>query len=184
MANAEASLSAVTVQNVGSLKVLNAKLFPVAYKEPFYKDILANHLETSRMVFYSDVLVGNVCCRVEAIPDVSFCIFFLGGSGCHSCLTPLRRQDADASRVYIMTLGVLRPYRRLGIGQTALEYVLNDVCKSSSNIKAVRLHVQSSNEEAIAFYKKAGFESVETIPGYYPRLEGKEAQAEIFEKTL
>ena len=77
---------------------------------------------------------------------------------------------------------MLRPYRNLGIGKAALDYALEEVCARDQKIKSVRLHVQSSNDEAMSFYKKHGFESVESVPRYYPRLPDGDAQ--IMEKKL
>lgn len=42
------------------------------------------------LAYFNDLVVGGVCCRVEI--------------------------EGDRKRLYIMTLGVLAPYRRLGIG--------------------------------------------------------------------
>ena len=64
------SLSAVTVQNVGSLEVLNARVFPVKYPKPFYTDIVEKRLDTSRLIYFADVLVGAVCCKIEPVPEV------------------------------------------------------------------------------------------------------------------
>jgi ribosomal protein S18 acetylase RimI-like enzyme len=50
-----------------------------------------------------------------------------------------------------------------------LETVLNSLPKHP-NIARVFLHVQTSNEDAIAFYKKFGFTITETIKDYYKRI--------------
>ena len=65
-----------------------------------------------------------------------------------------------------MTLGCLAPYRRLGIGTKMLEHVLN-VVKEDGNFTSIFLHVQINNESAIEFYKKFGFNIVETKEQYY-----------------
>lgn len=52
----------------------------------------AEHLPI--LAYYNDVCVGTVCCRKEA--DES---------------------NPDKYKIYIMTLGVLEPYRHLGLGR-------------------------------------------------------------------
>ncbi len=44
--------------------------------------------------YFNDVVVGAVCCRIET--------------------------EGDQKKIYIMTLGVLAPYRQLGIGDMLL----------------------------------------------------------------
>ena len=65
-----------------------------------------------------------------------------------------------------MTLGCLAPYRRLGIGTKMLEQVLNIVEKVGA-FTSIFLHVQVNNDSAIEFYKKFGFNIVETKEQYY-----------------
>lgn len=45
------------------------------------------------IAYYNDVCVGTVCCRRE--PD---------------------ENNPELSKIYMMTLGVLEPYRHLGLG--------------------------------------------------------------------
>ena len=100
-------LGDLTDKNVGQLKILNAAIFPVKYNDKFYTDLLlpgreeltklgmihSPHLQHLKLLFmnhtafYNDIFVGAVCCRVE-----------------------------EEHKVYIMTLGVLAPYRQLKIG--------------------------------------------------------------------
>jgi len=89
------------------------------------------------------VLVGGIACRFE--------------------------KSGSRVRLYIMTLGVLAPYRGRGVGQRLLVRALTEAAKETE-VDDVYLHVQVSNTEAVEFYKKFGFEVTETVVGYYKRL--------------
>ncbi|MED6205352.1 hypothetical protein PIB30_016729 [Stylosanthes scabra] len=137
------SLDGVRDKNLMQLKKLNIALFPVRYNEKYYSDALASG-EFTKLAYYSDICVGAIACRLE------------------------KKESGGQIRVYIMTLGVLAPYRGLGIGTKLLNHVL-DLC-SKQNIAEVYLHVQTNNEDAINFYKKFGFEITETIQNYYTNI--------------
>lgn len=62
---------------------------------------------------------------------------------------------------------------------TRIQFQSSASFKRSLNI---RRHVQISNEGAIDFYKKFGFEIVETKEHYYKRIEP--ADAHVLQKTL
>ncbi|OVA00521.1 GNAT domain [Macleaya cordata] len=137
------SLDAVRDKNMMQLKKLNTALFPVRYNDKYYADALASG-EFTKLAYYSDICVGSIACRLE-------------------------KKDGGAARVvYIMTLGVLAPYRELGIGSKLLNHVI-DLC-SKQNISEIYLHVQTNNDDAINFYKKFGFEITETIQNYYTNI--------------
>ncbi|CAH0386088.1 unnamed protein product [Bemisia tabaci] len=153
MTRAKIELGDVTPHNIKQLKQLNTVVFPVSYNEKFYKDVLEAG-ELAKLAYYNDIVVGAVCCRID--PN-------------------------NGRRLYIMTLGCLSPYRRLGIGSTMVEHVLNYVEKDG-NFDSVYLHVQLNNDGAIEFYKKFGFEIVETKEHYYKRIEP--ADAYVLEKNL
>ncbi|XP_043486871.1 N-alpha-acetyltransferase 50 isoform X1 [Polistes fuscatus] len=147
-------LGDVTPHNIKQLKLLNQVVFPVSYNEKFYKDVLEAG-ELAKLAYYNDIVVGAVCCRVDT--------------------------SENSRRLYIMTLGCLYPYRRLGIGTVMVQHVLKYVNKDG-NFDSIFLHVQISNEGAIDFYKKFGFEIVETKQHYYKRIEP--ADAHVLQKTL
>lgn len=147
-------LGDVTPHNIKQLKKLNSVVFPVSYNDKFYKDVLEVG-ELAKLAYYNDIVVGAVCCRID--------------------------QTEDARRLYIMTLGCLAPYRRLGIGTVMLEHVLK-WCDKDGSIDNVYLHVQVSNEGAIGFYKGFGFEIIETKKQYYKHIEP--ADAHVLQKTL
>jgi ribosomal protein S18 acetylase RimI-like enzyme len=147
-------LGDVTPHNIKLLRKVNTVVFPVSYHDKFYKDVLEAG-ELAKLAYFNDIVVGAVCCRVD-----------MQGAG---------------RKLYIMTLGCLAPYRRLGIGTRMLEHVLN-IVKEDGNYTSIFLHVQVNNESAIEFYKKFGFNIVETKEQYYKRIEP--ADAHVLEKFL
>ncbi|CAN1164835.1 N-alpha-acetyltransferase 50 [Linum perenne] len=136
------SLDGVRDKNLMQLKKLNTVLFPVRYNDKYYSDALAS-ADFTKLAYYSDICVGAIACRLE-------------------------KKEGGAVFVYIMTLGVLAPYRGLGIGTKLLNHVLD--LSGKQNIAEIYLHVQTNNEEAINFYKKFGFEITETIKNYYTNI--------------
>ncbi|KAI8363450.1 acyl-CoA N-acyltransferase [Mortierella sp. GBAus27b] len=147
-------LGDVTVNNQGQLKRLNTVLFPIKYDNNFYKEVL-DVGEFAKIIYFNDVCVGAVCCRKENVEG-----------------------SKSVQNLYIATLGVLAPYRRLGLGSRLLKHVLEHAelpSSTGSKIAKVYLHVQINNEEAIEFYKKHGFEVTEECQGYYPQFEVSDA---------
>jgi len=147
-------LGDITPHNIKQLKKLNSVVFPVSYNDKFYKDVLEVG-ELAKLAYYNDIVVGAVCCRVD--------------------------KSENSRRLYIMTLGCLAPYRRLGIGTKMVEHVLN-ICEKDGNFDSIYLHVQVSNDGAIEFYRNFGFEIIETKQSYYKRIEP--ANAFVLQKTL
>ena len=106
---------AVTDKNIEQLRRLNSKIFPVKYDDKFYSDVRESgeftklgalllrrtvllacfQKRTAFAAYYStDILIGAICCRLE-------------------------RQHGSV-KLYVMTVGVLQPYRHLGVGTTDL----------------------------------------------------------------
>lgn len=158
---AVASRSAIAVadltpNNVGQLRMLNTKLFPIPYSNQVYEQVLEEDMRpVCKLGLFNDIPVGNVCCRVEDGRDSAHC------------------------KVYIMTLGILAPYRRLGVASALLKQVLDHAAPgmqfAGRRVEAVYLHVQVGNENARAFYEKAGFAVVGTAENYYNKLEPSSA---------
>lgn len=59
------------------------------------------------------------------------------------------------------------------LGTTLLSHILDHAtCGTPPTPKftEIYLHVQTSNEEALIFYKKYGFEIIGTVEGYYKKI--------------
>lgn len=138
-------LDRITEKNIGQLKKLNTATFPVVYHDPFYETVLKN-LKTSdycRLGYYSDVLVSAICCRLEP-----------------------RLQGGQA--LYMMTLSVLKPYQRRSLASQLVQWAIDHAQSKEheeDDVRVMYLHVQTSNEAAITFYKSFGFEVTQTIEG-------------------
>ncbi|KAK8660970.1 hypothetical protein V6N13_051874 [Hibiscus sabdariffa] len=124
--------------NLMQLKKLNTGVFPVAFPDKYYDDALASG-EFSKLAYYRDICVGAIASRQDKKEDGSI-------------------------RVYIMSVGVLPPYRGLGIAAKLLNHAL-DLCLKQ-HIPEIFLHVQANNEGAIKLYKKFGFEITESVTNY------------------
>ena len=106
-----------THHNLKQLKKINSVVFPVSYNDRFYLDVLEsgelcksfchmhlihpNNIVLGKLAYYNDIVVGAVCCRIDIL--------------------------GHQRRLYIMTLGCLQPYRKLGIGTVMLNHILNYV---------------------------------------------------------
>ena len=189
----------ICASTLPSLKSLNAALFPVAYRDIFYAQCMAAG-DLTHGAFDGGELVGAVAVRLEA-----------------------RGEEEGGADAYVMTVGVLAPYRGRGIGEKlwrregckALAKVITFSPSSSPSptqaptssptcctarqptptftratctsrcarerererdprthpfFHALSHHPQTSNDEAIAFYTRLGFEAGDVVRGYYRRL--------------
>ena len=124
-------------------------------QEKFYQDCTACG-DVTQLAYFNDILVGAIACRLE-------------------------RKGKGAVKLYIMTLGVLPPYRGRAVGTNLLRHSIKEALEEPL-VDEVYLHVQSNNEDAINFYKKQGFGIKETIKGYYRKISPPDAV--VLSKTL
>ncbi|PKI84259.1 hypothetical protein MVES_001422 [Malassezia vespertilionis] len=99
---ANISMADITPNNVGQLHMLNAKLFPIVYVKELYKVQGEDVKPLCKLGLFNDIPVGDICCTLEDGPDET------------------------TWKIYIMTLGVLPSYRRLGIATALLNHVLEN----------------------------------------------------------
>lgn len=153
-ARADIALTNITRNNIGQLKKLNELLFPITYSDKVYESVLTPELRPlCKLALYNDVPVGMVCCRVEP--------------------------DGEDTHIYIMMLGVLPAYRRLGIAQTMLEYIIKTAAPGQPFgdrvVTSLYLHVQTGNDAARNLYERFGFVLSGEVPNYYRDIQPNSA---------
>ncbi len=176
-------LGDVTPHNIKLLKVVNAVVFPVVYHDKFYKDVLEAG-DLAKLAFYNDIVVGAVCCRVDVTQETGERKLYIMTLGRFTTgrSSQVLQGDIFIRHTYLsLYAGCLAPYRRLGIGTQMLNHVM-DIVEKDGNFDAVFLHVQINNDSAINFYKRFGFDIVETKEQYYKKIEP--ADAHVLEKRL
>lgn len=82
----------LTPNNINQFKRLHSVLFPIRYSPQFYKDALAAQ-DLAKLAYFSDIPVGAFCAKKDKI------------------------EGTQEYAVYLMTFGVLAPYRKLGLGK-------------------------------------------------------------------
>lgn len=133
-------LRAVTSGDVSALKALHGALFPVRYPDALYTHAVHADAALVRVAVVDGVLVGALVCRVD-----------------------------DTGDMYIVTLGVLAPYRELGIGGALLRHAVG-VSARAAGTKRVYAHVQVGNDAGLRLYGRFGFVVRERVLNYYRRI--------------
>jgi len=152
------SFASLTPNNLGTVRKLNSVLFPIKYSDKFYQDVLSPDAEEfCKLVYYNDIPVGTVCCRFETV--------------------------GETTKLYLMTMGILAPYRSRGLGSQSLQHILTAAASQlKPNIGSIYLHVQVSNSAAKTFYERHGFKEIGVQKNYYKKIVPHDAW--ILEKSL
>jgi len=173
MVNSEAGdvrimLDDLTPHNIKQFKMVNQSVFPVQYVDAFYRDAQKSEIHFSKLAYFNDLVVGGVCFRLEdaSSPEIGMV---------NKTIKADKIKQASLKRAYIMTLGVLTPYRRYGVGKKMLDWVI-EKAKELKDVNGIYLHVQTNNEEAKAFYEKYEFtQEGGVFEGYYKKIDPPDA---------
>ncbi|CAG0880712.1 unnamed protein product, partial [Darwinula stevensoni] len=130
--------------DLDEVKILCQDWFPVEYPESWYRDITSNPRFYSLAAVLEHRIIGLV---VAEIKDQTY----------------LNKEDRDILAIsqqrgckiaYILSLGVSRQHRRNGVASLLLDNLLMHLTTEENKcVKAVLLHVLTSNASAIRFYE-------------------------------
>jgi ribosomal protein S18 acetylase RimI-like enzyme len=98
------------------------------------------------LAFYNELPVGAVRCALE---------------------TP--QNHNQPTKIYIMTLAVLAPYRGYGIGTKLLDHIIEQA--KEMYVHDVYVHVLATDEDAIQWYEKRGFDKGDLVKEYYKTMQ-------------
>ena len=129
-----------------------------AYGDDFYAALPDTPADFTKMVYYKDIFVGVVACRLEPQPEGA----------------------PAGKRLYVMVLAVLAPYRDRGLGSLLLQQVVAAVeggkVKGAEDVREIYCHVWEQNAGAQRLYERFGFMAdKERVMNYYKRLENPHA---------
>ncbi|KYK61016.1 Pre-mRNA-splicing factor cwc24 [Drechmeria coniospora] len=163
----EASIRTMTSADVNALRRINALLLPIAYPDSFYLRAVnpAESGRFSRVITWAHdgeepKVVGGVVCRVEPA------LLNRQRPG------PVGDSQQVPHNLYIQSLCLLSPFRKMGLINAALENVVaTAVTDPKLNVRTVTAHVWTENEEALLWYEGRGFRRQEPpVQAYYPKL--------------
>ncbi|KAK9826081.1 hypothetical protein WJX81_000287 [Elliptochloris bilobata] len=157
------------------LRTAHERLFPIDYEDAFYwsavrGDGVQSDAAIHRQENGEEELAGFITVRIVAL------------RGCDTqdrALLGLESHLLDSQRVaYILTLGVLEPFRRAGVAGALLAHTVAACAGATPACRAVFLHVATYNTAACAFYRRRGFQEVARLPAFYHIASGRQPDAE------
>lgn len=116
------------------------------FSKPWSENAIAAELENDSAYFYVAKLCGEV----------------IGYIGMHCA----------ADECYVANVGVLKKYRRMGVGSALIKYAADTARQMKMSF--ISLEVRPSNTEAVRIYERFGFEKVGLRKNFYsePKEDG------------
>ncbi|NP_001167157.1 N-alpha-acetyltransferase 60 [Salmo salar] len=154
----EVQLRLLCHDDIDSVKLLCGDWFPIEYPDSWYNDITSNKKFFSLAAIFKGGIVGMIVAEIKG-------------------RTKVHREDGDilASRfpvdtqvAYILSLGVVKEFRKHGIGSLLLDSLKEHISTTAQDhCKAIYLHVLTTNTTAIHFYHNRDFTQHHYLPYYY-----------------
>lgn len=164
------------------VRELHEEWFPVTYHDDFYEELANGRMaSTGEPLFVMLAVVQRQNVTRGKHPafdeeeDIIGCIVgsFVSASSLSQSTQNLLAPNARRHNrlFYIMTLGCVNSYRRIGLGTLLVQQCAQQV-QADPSCGSLYLHVITSNAAAINFYERQGFHRVKEIENYYS-IEGR-----------
>ncbi|XP_057603291.1 N-alpha-acetyltransferase 60 isoform X1 [Hippopotamus amphibius kiboko] len=154
----EVSLRLLCHDDIDTVKHLCGDWFPIEYPDSWYRDITSNKKFFSLAATYRGAIVGMIVAEIKS-------------------RTKIHKEDGDilassfsvdTQVAYILSLGVVKEFRKHGIGSLLLESLKDHISTTAQDhCKAIYLHVLTTNNTAINFYENRDFKQHHYLPYYY-----------------
>lgn len=166
------SYTPIDSDNIAQFRTQNGLLFPITYPDAFYRNLLLHPLTNlAYLVYRGDSCVGSFSVRLEPLERWQKLV---SGAVVDNFLPYAYEEIIQADRMcYIMTLGVLAVYRRLGLGALILKNIIRRAREAGA--KCIGLHVHVDNRAALRFYESFGFSVLGRVKNYYRKITPNEA---------
>lgn len=143
-------------------------MYPIQYPQEWYEQI-ATPKYYSLVALSESEIVGLIVCEIKP---------YLRLNKEDRNILPASMEDCDVG--YILSLGVHKKFRRKGIGSLLLDTFIHHITASDKQkIKALFLHVLTTNQTAIIFYERRNFRYHSFLPYYYS-IRGRSRDAFLY----
>lgn len=154
----EVQLRFLCHNDIDSVKLLCGDWFPIEYPDSWYQDITSNKKFFSLAATFRGGIVGMIVAEIKG-------------------RTKVHKEDGDilassfpvdTQVAYILSLGVVKEFRKQGIGSLLLDSLKEHISTTAQDhCKAIYLHVLTTNNTAIHFYENRDFRQHHYLPYYY-----------------
>lgn len=160
---ADVQLRFLCPNDLDEVRALCQEWFPIEYPFYWYEEITStNSRFYSLAAVFNQDIVGLIVAEIKP----------------HASLNEenggvLAKSQEDCDVAYVLSLGVIKRYRRNGIATLLLDSLLSHLyTPERRKVKAVFLHVLTTNTAAIMFYEQKKFRLHSFLPYYYS-IKGK-----------
>lgn len=155
---ADVQLRFLCPNDLDEVRALCQEWFPIEYPFYWYEEITStNSRFYSLAAIYNQEIIGLIVAEIKPHTNLNE---ENGGI--------LAKSLDDCDVAYVLSLGVLKQYRRNGIASLLLDSLLSHLfTPERRRVKAVFLHVLTTNTAAIMFYEQKKFRLHSFLPYYY-----------------